>query len=341
MWKGFWSTFADRRRQEERQPQEARDAADLVKARDEAPEGVIKEPPMEIDGRVMSIDDFVSYVEGLEFARPLPTRVFLHHTWKPTPETWRGMASILGMKAYYEQRRWVDNDGREHEGWTRGPHLFIAQDGIWLFSDLAEDGVGVYGHNYRTRHLEMVGDYDAQLPSGPILGATVAALGILHERLGLDIQKLNFHRDYSSKTCPGRAVKKEWIIPQVAAWIEAYRGKVEAPAPLRHTLRELVAEQLTSWNPQTALVRAAQDRGLLGALTTEIPLEIDDQGYIVQVFAEALLVPVNQWDKVRSLGEHERGGGLKRGLPETDRTVSQRQPTAPPVDPLNYQGERR
>ena len=49
--------------------------------------------------------------------------------------------------------------------------------------------------------------------------------------------------------------------------------------------------------------KAAKARGLLGALTHEVPMEIDDRGYIVQLFAEALLVPVNEWDKVQSLWE--------------------------------------
>ena len=169
---------------------------------------VIKEPPMEIDGRVMTISEFVAYVEALDIPQPLPGRVFLHHTWKPTRESWRGHDTMLAMKAYYEEQLWQDRYGQWHEGWTAGPHLFVADDGIWLFSDLRYDGVGVYGHNIGTRHLEMVGNYDEQLPSGPTLENTVAALGILHEKLGLDVRELNFHRDFSTKSCPGWAVQK-------------------------------------------------------------------------------------------------------------------------------------
>jgi|GEM_PF-950451 len=327
---------------------------------------VIKEPPMKIDGRVMGVDEFVRYVEGLEFAHPLPTRIFLHHTWKPTPETWRGRSTILGMKAYYEKQLWTDSQGRVHEGWTAGPHLFIAPDGIWLFTDLCQDGVGAYGHNYRTRHIEMVGDYDAALPSGAVLDQTVAALGILHERLGLDIRKLNFHRDFSNKSCPGRAVTKEWIIPKAAAWIENYRRQKVAPEEaLRQTLTKMIQKLLVAANPQTALSKEAATRGLLGALTNEIPMEIDDQGYVVQFFAQALLVPVNQWDKVRSLREYETqtremdvspalraweqavaatGAEAVAGEEGESAEETEQAPdyiAAPPTDPYDFEGEIR
>ena len=210
------------------------------------------------------------------------------------------------MKAYDERRLWRDHEGRLHEGWTAGPHLFIADDGIWLFSDLRYDGVGVYGHNYRSRHIEVVGNYDQQAPSGATLQNTIVALGILHERLGLDIRKLNFHRDFSTKSCPGWAVSKAWIIPQVEAWIEGYRrSRSSKLSAARQAILRVVENIMVPTNPHAALASEAARRGLLGALTHEIPIEVDDRPYVVQVFAEALIVPVNEWDNVRSLREHE------------------------------------
>jgi hypothetical protein len=301
---------------------------------------VIKEPPMVIDGRCMSAEEFVRYVEGLAFEPPLPTRIFLHHTWRPTREQWRGRDTILAMKAYYERQLWQDSQGRWHEGWTAGPHLFIAEDGIWLFSDLRYDGVGVYGHNYRSRHVEMVGDYDVELPSGATLSNTIAALGILHERLGLDINALNFHRDFSSKSCPGAAVQKSWIIPQVAAWIESYRRAKEAPTPsLRQTLTRMIQDMLVHTEPSFALAKAGNQRGLVGAITDEIPMEIDNRGYVVQFFAEALLVPVNQWDKVQSLAEYERARSSE--APESLGTGAEGEIAPPPTDPYDFQGRIR
>lgn len=305
---------------------------------------VIKEPPMEIDGQVMSADEFVRYVQELDFEPPPPTRIFLHHTWRPTQEEWRGLDSLMAMKAYYEQLLWEDSEGFLHEGWTAGPHVFVAEDGIWLFSDLRYDGVGVYGHNFRSRHVEMVGNYDHGLPSGAILDNTVKALGILHERLGLDVNELSFHRDFSTKSCPGRTVQKDWIIPQVSDWTREYRrGREESLTTLRRSLVSMIRELLVSTNPQAALAKAAESRSLLGALTSEVPMEIDDRGYIVQLFAEALIVPVNEWDKVQSLAEFEEGLAGQVRAPG-DRALGPDETgdyTPPPHDPFPFDGSIR
>lgn len=298
-----------------------------------AEEPPIKEPPMEIDGRCMSPVEFVRYVTTLDMPDPLPTRVFLHHTWRPTPETWQGRSTMYAMKAYYEKQIWEDAQGRKHEGWNAGPHLFVAQDGIWLFSDLCYDGVGVYGHNYRTRHIEIVGDYDNQQPSGAILENTIVTLGILHERFGLDIRQLGFHRDFSTKSCPGWAIEKSWIIPLAEAWIAAYRRvNGEAFSALRRSLLRMIQDQLVIANPSAALAKEAERRGYLGALSHEIPMEIDDQAFVVQLFADALLVPVPKWDNVHSLREYEEG---QAGLLPSDKAGQQQAP--PPSDPYNYQ----
>jgi hypothetical protein len=282
-------------------------------------ERAAKSRPMEIDGRVMSKGDFVSYIEGLQMPAPLPTRVFLHHTWKPTRESWQGSSTIYGMKRYYEQQRWRDESGRLREGWTAGPHLFVADDGVWLFSDIRYDGVGAIGHNTGTRHLEMVGNYDEERPSGATLDNTIAALGILFVKLGLDIANLSFHRDYSTKTCPGRAVTKEWIIPQVATWIENYcRSKQPAPAPdtafdtLKVALTAMIKRQLVPGNTETLMARDAERRHLLGPLTYQLPMEIDGQAYLVQIYAESLMVRSDKSGQVLSLAEMEK---LLSGMP--------------------------
>jgi len=345
--KAFLSGFAGRVGGKQKADDEtSRRSEALVTRRDDSGgEDVIKEAPMEIDGRVMTEKEFVRHVEALDFAQPLPTRVFLHHTWRPTPDTWHGHETIMAMKAYYERQQWRDSEGRLHEGWTAGPHIFVAPDGIWLFSDLTYDGVGVYGHNYRTRHIEMVGNYDEDMPGGTILSDSVAVMGILCERLGLDARDLGFHRDFSNKSCPGWAVTKDWIIPQVERWIDAYRRDHESDDTLlRQALQRMIAEQLVSTNPRAALAQEASARGLLGALTREVPMEIDDRGYVVQLFAEALIVPVNEWDRVESLREYE---ARRKGTPDADEgtrgmeAASHSGLVAPPSDPFDFDGRIR
>jgi len=244
---------------------------------------MIKEKPIEIDGRVMTADEFAAFVETKGFGPVPPNRIFLHHTWRPTRDQW------------------------VHEGWTAGPHLFVADDGIWLFTDLARDGVGVRGHNRGSLHLEMVGNYDERPPDGPTLANTVAALGALFNRLELNPQDLFFHRDYSYKSCPGNTVTKEWIIPQIEAWIIRYRAEVVAvphdQVSLRQFVQSLADQRMSPVNSDAALYKKATEIGLLGPISDEIPFEVDGQAYIVQLFMDALVVPVGQWDQVKRLDE--------------------------------------
>jgi hypothetical protein len=278
---------------------------------------MIKEKPIEIDGRVMTAEEFVAFVETKSFGLIPPDRIFLHHTWQPTRDQWKGKETLLAIKRNYEGYTWTDSQGWVHQGWTAGPHLFIADDGIWLFTDLARDGVGVKGHNLGSLHVEMVGDYDERLPDGPTLTNTVAALGALFNRLGLDPKDLLFHRDYSYKSCPGEMVTKEWIIPQIEDWIARYRGEIESPPaeaaetePIdQMTLREFVSsladQRMAPINPGTALYKKGVELGLLGPISDEIPFEVDGQAYIVQLFMDALVVPFGQWDQVKRLDDME------------------------------------
>ncbi|MEN6480311.1 MAG: peptidoglycan recognition family protein [Anaerolineales bacterium] len=312
--------------------------------------GVIREPPMEIDGRCLTIEEFREHLQGLTFPEGRPNRVFLHHTWRPTRDTWAGRTSILGMKAYYEQQRWVDEQGRQHEGWTAGPHLFIADDGIWLFSDLNYDGVGVAGHNTGSRHIEMVGNFDVALPDGRTWANTVAATALLLERLGLQPEQLSFHRDYSTKTCPGRMVQKPWVISQVQRWLDEDRAARRArDTALRQRLTDLAGELLFPAANGTALADAARQRGLLGPISNEVPIELGGRAYIVQLYAEALLVPVYRWDEVASLGELEATGALAdaasspagaKTAPE-DQSLPIDDVTTPPYDVIRFDGKLR
>jgi len=166
---------------------------------------------MKIDGRCLTIPEFIQYVDSLTNMSP-PIAIFLHHTWKPTTQGWGGKRTIRAMANFYEQKM----------GWDAGPHVFVAPDGIWLFTPLDRDGIGVKGHNKWTKHIEMVGNYDTKLPEGAILENTIAVLGYLLYKFGLPMQNLLFHRDFSFKTCPGKMVTKEWIYPKVGLWIEKY-----------------------------------------------------------------------------------------------------------------------
>jgi hypothetical protein len=250
-----------------------------------------------IEGHCYDIAGFAEYLRGLHWLKPR-TAIYLHHTWKPTVADWRGLATIRAM-----QRTYATAPGY---GWDKGPHLFIGPDGIWTFYDLRKDGYHAGGwYNVGSIGVEMVGNYDAARPSGPVLEYTVAALALLCQTLKLSPRDLRFHRDVSSKTCPGRAVTKEWIIPQV----EAYLAGLETGGQVaREVLAGAFATQLVQPNPATALSRSAERAGYLGAITDEVAVEINGRRYVAQLWGEVLLVPQGQWDQVKPLSEWEKEG---------------------------------
>lgn len=115
-------------------------------------------------------------------------------------------------------------------GWPAGPHLFIDQNGIWVFSSLTKRGTHSPSWNRKTWGVEQLGDfnkddYDGEVGSR-IRANAVAALAILSIASGKDIDTLRFHKDDHRTThdCPGRTCQK----PRVIADVKAEMGKWRA-----------------------------------------------------------------------------------------------------------------
>lgn len=159
---------------------------------------------MNIINKKLSLDDFKAYINGYNFAPLNPTKIVLHHTWRPTTQEWQGQKSINGLKSFYEGK-----------GWSAGPHLFIAEDGIWLFSPMNLVGIHAGEGNTKSIGIEIVGDYDNQLWAGKTKENVLGAVKALMSKLGVKEDGIKFHRDYSSKSCPGNAITKEWVLSQL------------------------------------------------------------------------------------------------------------------------------
>jgi len=168
---------------------------------------------MKIVNRKLSLAEFEEYVNKKDFGELPPTFMVIHHTWKPTVAQWQGQKSINGLKSYYEGK-----------GWTAAPHLFIAEDGIWLFTDMYDVGIhaGVGNGNLKDGYsigIEVVGNYDNKVWSGATLKNTVGAIKILTEKLSIKNEQIRYHSEFSAKTCPGRAITKEWLYKQLGKTI--------------------------------------------------------------------------------------------------------------------------
>lgn len=152
----------------------------------------------------LDLQEFRAYVANYDFGSEPANKLVIHHTWKPTKETWAGERTIQGLKNYYEGK-----------GWPAGPHLFIAEDGIWLFSPMNKDGIHATTLNPRSIGIEVVGDYDREKWSGKTKDNALGAIKILMSRLAINQTAIFFHRDVSPKTCPGTAITKEWLFDEL------------------------------------------------------------------------------------------------------------------------------
>lgn len=159
---------------------------------------------MEIVGKRLTLHEFQVYVKGYDFGPILPSKLVIHHTWRPTKESWAGERTIGGLKRYYEGKKW-----------KAGPHIFVADDGVWLFSPMRKDGIHAGKLNKHSIGIEVVGDYDSEKWEGQTKQNAVGAIKILMDRLSLKEGGLFFHRDASPKSCPGWAIRKEWLFQEL------------------------------------------------------------------------------------------------------------------------------
>ena len=156
-------------------------------------------------------DGFDDYVRHLIFAAWRPQFVVVHNTGIPTlaqrPQGFT-LQQIQGLVSYY----------RDEPGWSAGPHCFVDQNGIWVFTPLTTSGVHSPSWNAISWGVETLGDYTREAFTEPVRGHLVACLATLHMAAGLDIGTLHFHKEDPRTThtsCPGPAVDKTRLIQDV------------------------------------------------------------------------------------------------------------------------------
>ena len=184
---------------------------------------------MKVLASKLTRSEFTNYIQNKKFGAVAPNSIVLHHTWQPTVKNWDGINSIKYLKRYYESMNW-----------PAGPHIFIADDGIWLFTDMSEVGVhagngnatwekngALYG-GYRcfgaklkgySIGVEVVGNYDTKVWEGETLKSSLFCVSELRKKLGVRGSDIHFHREYSPhKSCPGNSISREWFDRKLAEY---------------------------------------------------------------------------------------------------------------------------
>lgn len=125
----------------------------------------------------------------------------MHHTSSPV-DSWQGSGSMLHYWNLYRSR-----------GWKSGPHIFIAPNGIWLFTPLNKRGrTSSRFLDKDSIHIEIVGQYYSSFPEDKsiCLYAYEVVIKLLN-KFRIDPMKILQHADYEGGENCSHYVGKKWI----------------------------------------------------------------------------------------------------------------------------------
>ncbi|MCG8353460.1 MAG: N-acetylmuramoyl-L-alanine amidase [Chloroflexales bacterium] len=185
-------------------------------------------------GKGFIADEFTTYVQSYNFGPKPPTFIVLHHTSLPDTKHARlrhaswdsGEEKLSNAQIYAKRQKQLNgiwNYYRRQLGWDRGPHLFIDERWIWLFTPMYYQGIHAAEGNGTTYNysigIEVVGHYD-RVTWPPQIEALVGhAVAVLKRQLGsFELKHQRFaggvssHRDYNKPSCPGAAITEEYYL---------------------------------------------------------------------------------------------------------------------------------
>jgi len=158
--------------------------------------------------------NFDAYCHSLQWNAWRPSFLVLHNTAMPSLSYRpRGLTPehIRAFVTYY----------RDQLKWSAGPHLFIDDKRIWVFTPLTVPGVHSPSWNKQSIGIEMLGDYDTESfheGRGLLVGRnTIFAMITLCAVLDIAPSTIRLHREDPATThkCPGKNVVKQEIITEV------------------------------------------------------------------------------------------------------------------------------
>src|SRR5215207_1923820 len=176
-----------------------------------------------IVGNSYDANGFDSYCHALRWSAWRPSFIVLHNTAAPTlAQRPNGFTKqhILNLEGFY----------RDTQGWKAGPHLFIDDKQIWVFTPLTLSGTHSPSCNKIALGIEMLGDYDKdEFDSGRGLKVqknAVAAVATLSAMLGIDPDTMKLHKEdpLTTHACPGKNVSKARFVQALKDLMTDWHG---------------------------------------------------------------------------------------------------------------------
>lgn len=168
-----------------------------------------------IVGRSFSPKAFDEYCHSLRWTAWRPGAIVVHNTGSPSlAQRPAGFTRqhITNLETYY----------RDSQKWKAGPHLFIDDRQIWVFTPLTVSGVHSPSWNKTAVGIELLGNYETEsFDKGRGLQVhqqVLAAIATLSAVLGLEpATAIRLHREdpLTTHACPGKNIRKEDLIKEV------------------------------------------------------------------------------------------------------------------------------
>lgn len=164
-------------------------------------------------------EGFRKYISTLHWDRWQPKLIVWHNTAAPSLKQWiksadddRRAGKIPGITRIQNLERFF----RDNQVWNGGPHLFIANDFIWIMNPLTERGTHSPSFNSTAIGIEMIGDFasedDETGPGLEVKNNTIFATALLCTELGLDPRSaIKLHKEDPRTThdCPGKNIAQD------------------------------------------------------------------------------------------------------------------------------------
>lgn len=206
-------------------------------------------------GKALTVPEFKAYLHSYNFGTVPPDTVVLHHTAVPTLAQWTTSEAGLSESAIHDKRLQqlgnIKNFYQNVQHWNAGPHIFIDDKYIYLFTPMYQVGIHAkWGNSFRSfgrLHysigIEMIGDYSKQVWPPAVARNVRGCVLSLHARLRtfelrylygdratkpgmtgtganqkcLHPERLAYggiasHRDFNKPACPGAAITEEFYM---------------------------------------------------------------------------------------------------------------------------------
>jgi N-acetylmuramoyl-L-alanine amidase len=207
-------------------------------------------------GEGLTLAAFQSYVAQYDFGSIPPDYVVVHSTqipsatWAlyPSGDVWDAGEQGMTREEQYQHRK-AKLDGimrfyRDTNGWNAGPHLFIDDIWIWLFTPMYDIGIhaadgnschDAQGNLHYSIGVEVVGYYESVQWPAKVAANVAGAIQALHDRLHtfqyahvVGPGGISRHGDWNKPECPGTAISMNYILKTVTPMQDTGRYIVKA-----------------------------------------------------------------------------------------------------------------